>query len=59
MFRAFCLLHPSVYSNQMIFNLWLHESAHGYGDKLVENKDYNFFFKIMIDTMHKYFEVHW
>ncbi|KAM6104169.1 LOW QUALITY PROTEIN: dynein axonemal heavy chain 11 [Theristicus caerulescens] len=36
--------------------LWLHESAHGYGDKLVENKDYNFFYKMMMDAMHKYFE---
>ncbi|KAM6210848.1 LOW QUALITY PROTEIN: dynein axonemal heavy chain 11 [Sarcoramphus papa] len=36
--------------------LWLHESARAYGDKLVENKDCNFFYKIMMDTMHKYFE---
>ncbi|KAM6142342.1 LOW QUALITY PROTEIN: dynein axonemal heavy chain 11 [Phoenicopterus ruber ruber] len=36
--------------------LWLHESARVCGDKLVENKDCNFFYKMMMDTMHKYFE---
>ncbi|KAM7123899.1 LOW QUALITY PROTEIN: dynein axonemal heavy chain 11 [Ciconia maguari] len=37
--------------------LWLHESARVYGDKLVENKDCSFFHKLMMDTVHKYFEV--
>ncbi|KAM6412695.1 LOW QUALITY PROTEIN: dynein axonemal heavy chain 11 [Pluvialis apricaria] len=37
-------------------SLWLHESARVYGDKLVQNKGCNFFSKMMMDTMHKYFE---
>lgn len=36
-----------------------HELAHVYGDKLGESKDCNFYYKIMMDTMDKYFEVCW
>ncbi|KAG8139083.1 hypothetical protein E2320_001864 [Naja naja] len=39
-----------------LVRLWLHESSRVYGDKLIEEKDCNLFYKKLIDTAHKYFE---
>ncbi|XP_070583565.1 dynein axonemal heavy chain 11 isoform X3 [Erythrolamprus reginae] len=46
-----CLKHP-----HDLVRLWLHESSRVYGDKLIEEKDCNLFYKRLIDTAHKYFE---
>ncbi|XP_058038720.1 dynein axonemal heavy chain 11-like [Ahaetulla prasina] len=46
-----CLKHP-----HDLVRLWLHESSRVYGDKLIEEKDCNLFYKKLIDTAHKYFE---
>ncbi|XP_078408210.1 dynein axonemal heavy chain 11 [Cetorhinus maximus] len=40
-----------------LIHLWLHESSRVYADKLMEEKDIEHFYKILIDTAKRYFEV--
>lgn len=37
--------------------LWLHESSRVYSDRLVDDKDLNLFKKLLMETVHEYFEV--
>ncbi|XP_043921477.1 dynein axonemal heavy chain 11 [Protopterus annectens] len=46
-----CLKQP----NDLI-RLWLHESSRVYGDKLVESRDSELFQKMLVDTVHKFFD---
>uniref|UniRef100_UPI00398F1A35 dynein axonemal heavy chain 11 n=1 Tax=Pristiophorus japonicus TaxID=55135 RepID=UPI00398F1A35 len=40
-----------------LIHLWLHESSRVYADKLMEEKDIEHFYKVLIDTAKRYFEV--
>ncbi|XP_067892376.1 dynein axonemal heavy chain 11 [Heterodontus francisci] len=40
-----------------LIRLWFHESSRVYADKLMEEKDIEQFYKILIDTAKRYFEV--
>ncbi|XP_043549538.1 dynein axonemal heavy chain 11 isoform X1 [Chiloscyllium plagiosum] len=40
-----------------VIHLWLHESSRVYADKLMEEKDIEHFYKILMDTAKRYFEV--
>ncbi|KAM6948829.1 LOW QUALITY PROTEIN: dynein axonemal heavy chain 11-like [Aplochiton taeniatus] len=39
-----------------LVHLWLHESSRVYSDKLMEEKDVELFYKILLDTGKRYFE---